>query len=189
MNSASNVKLIILLYKLSALRQVSSWDNPEPRRPKSRSNDCDTIEDEFWSSEVSNSDEDDDLCALPQPPSRPLSIVGDPATSTTTSCGIYGVGENIENGEKYVALADYTASGPAEVTLKEGDVVILVKIGCGGWWFVKMVQAMSGKKETIKLILYTYSSLQRSDYDIFNQQLKVGHHPLIWKGLQPPNHL
>ncbi|VEN49521.1 unnamed protein product [Callosobruchus maculatus] len=39
----------------------------------------------------------------------------------------------------YVALADYCAVGNSEVNMKEGDIVELLKVGCAGWWFVKMI--------------------------------------------------
>lgn len=40
---------------------------------------------------------------------------------------------------RYVALADYCAVGNSEVNMKEGDIVELLKVGCAGWWFVKMI--------------------------------------------------
>lgn len=43
-----------------------------------------------------------------------------------------------QNG-RYVALADYCAIGNSEVNMKEGDVVELLKVGCAGWWFVRMI--------------------------------------------------
>jgi hypothetical protein len=39
---------------------------------------------------------------------------------------------------KYMALADYCAMGSSEVTMHEGDSIELLKIGCAGWWFVKV---------------------------------------------------
>ncbi|CAH1103228.1 unnamed protein product [Psylliodes chrysocephalus] len=45
---------------------------------------------------------------------------------------------NSPNG-RYVALADYCAIGNSEVNMKEGDVVELLKVGCAGWWFVRMI--------------------------------------------------
>jgi hypothetical protein len=135
---------LTIVFTYSALRQVSSWDDPEPRRPKSRTNEFETIEDEFWSSEISNSEDEDDSVAMQQPTSRPLSMVGDQSSASNSS--VYVTEENIESGTRYVALADYPASGPAEVGLKEGDTVMLVKVGCGGWWFVKIVQSAAGKE-------------------------------------------
>ncbi|XP_053683186.1 guanine nucleotide exchange factor DBS isoform X2 [Sabethes cyaneus] len=41
-------------------------------------------------------------------------------------------------GHKFVSLADYCAMGNSEVSMKEGDIVELLKIGCAGWWFVKV---------------------------------------------------
>lgn len=45
---------------------------------------------------------------------------------------------NFQTG-RYVALADYCAVGNSEVNMKEGDIVELLKEGCAGWWFVKMI--------------------------------------------------
>lgn len=42
-------------------------------------------------------------------------------------------------GGRYVALADYCAMGPSEVTMHEGDSLELLKVGCAGWWFVKLL--------------------------------------------------
>ncbi|XP_062710426.1 uncharacterized protein LOC109407731 isoform X6 [Aedes albopictus] len=42
-------------------------------------------------------------------------------------------------GHKFVSLADYCAMGNSEVSMKEGDIVELLKIGCAGWWFVKVI--------------------------------------------------
>lgn len=42
-------------------------------------------------------------------------------------------------GSVLVSLADYCAVGPSEVSLREGDPVELLKVGCAGWWFVKLI--------------------------------------------------
>ncbi|KOX71191.1 Guanine nucleotide exchange factor DBS [Melipona quadrifasciata] len=42
-------------------------------------------------------------------------------------------------GGRYVALADYCAVGQSEVTMREGDNLELLKVGCAGWWFVKLI--------------------------------------------------
>ena len=39
---------------------------------------------------------------------------------------------------QYRVLADYTALTTREVNLTEGEVVELVKIGCAGWWYVRL---------------------------------------------------
>ncbi|XP_045481933.1 guanine nucleotide exchange factor DBS-like [Harmonia axyridis] len=46
-------------------------------------------------------------------------------------------------GRKYVALADYFAVGCSEVNMKEGDIVELLKIGCAGWWYVRLCGSSS----------------------------------------------
>lgn len=43
-----------------------------------------------------------------------------------------------QNG-RYIALADYCAVGNSEVNMREGDTVELLKVGCAGWWFVKVI--------------------------------------------------
>ncbi|KAL1493421.1 hypothetical protein ABEB36_011480 [Hypothenemus hampei] len=40
---------------------------------------------------------------------------------------------------RYLALADYCAIGTSEVNMREGDIVELLKVGCAGWWYVKVV--------------------------------------------------
>ncbi|XP_037046123.1 uncharacterized protein LOC119081363 isoform X4 [Bradysia coprophila] len=42
-------------------------------------------------------------------------------------------------GTRYVSLADYCGVGHSEVSIKEGDTVELLKVGCAGWWFVKVL--------------------------------------------------
>ena len=51
-------------------------------------------------------------------------------------------GENMEFVEhecpQYRVLADYTALSGRELTMHEGEIVELVKIGCAGWWYVRL---------------------------------------------------
>lgn len=42
-------------------------------------------------------------------------------------------------GTKYVSLADYCAMGNSEVSMKEGETVVLKKLGCAGWWYVSVL--------------------------------------------------
>lgn len=37
-----------------------------------------------------------------------------------------------------VALSDYTAVGASEVSLREGQQAELLKVGCAGWWYVRL---------------------------------------------------
>lgn len=39
---------------------------------------------------------------------------------------------------RYLALEDYCAVGSSEVSMKKGDIVELLKVGCAGWWYVKV---------------------------------------------------
>lgn len=41
--------------------------------------------------------------------------------------------------------------GHSEVTMKEGDNVELLKVGCAGWWFVKVLG-----ESTVTLLLQLY---------------------------------
>ena len=46
---------------------------------------------------------------------------------------------------QYRVLADYTALTAREVNLHSGEVVELVKIGCAGWWYVRLAGYHSGE--------------------------------------------
>ncbi|KAF3425324.1 hypothetical protein E2986_10977 [Frieseomelitta varia] len=70
-----------------------------------------TEDDVAWSSENSNTDDEDAFSENPGP----------------------------APGGRYVALADYCAVGQSEVTMREGDNLELLKVGCAGWWFVKLI--------------------------------------------------
>ncbi|KAG0713105.1 Guanine nucleotide exchange factor DBS [Chionoecetes opilio] len=39
---------------------------------------------------------------------------------------------------RFLVLADYNAMGSSEVSLREGDYVDLIKVGCAGWWYVRV---------------------------------------------------
>lgn len=47
--------------------------------------------------------------------------------------------KNIKQGSKFVALADYVAVGHSEVSMREGDNIELLKVGCAGWWYVRIL--------------------------------------------------
>uniref|UniRef100_A0A182JT34 Guanine nucleotide exchange factor DBS n=1 Tax=Anopheles christyi TaxID=43041 RepID=A0A182JT34_9DIPT len=49
------------------------------------------------------------------------------------------VEDSVVPGHKFVSLADYCAMGNSEVSMKEAEVVELLKVGCAGWWFVKVI--------------------------------------------------
>ncbi|CAL4075150.1 unnamed protein product, partial [Meganyctiphanes norvegica] len=47
--------------------------------------------------------------------------------------------ENTEyTSSRFLVLADYNAMGNSEVSLREGDFVDLIKVGCAGWWYVRV---------------------------------------------------
>ena len=37
----------------------------------------------------------------------------------------------------YKVLADYSALSDRELSMQEGELVELIKVGCGGWWYVR----------------------------------------------------
>ncbi|XP_041450328.1 guanine nucleotide exchange factor DBS isoform X8 [Drosophila obscura] len=53
------------------------------------------------------------------------------------------VEDNSTPGSKFIALADYTAMGHSEVSMREGETVELLKVGCAGWWYVRILDATS----------------------------------------------
>ncbi|XP_046383423.1 guanine nucleotide exchange factor DBS-like [Ischnura elegans] len=66
----------------------------------------------WWSSDCSNSEDDED--PFPEPSEGVVS-------------------------QRYAALADYCAVGGSEVSMREGDIVQLLKVGCAGWWYVRIL--------------------------------------------------
>ncbi|KAK4316259.1 hypothetical protein Pmani_012567 [Petrolisthes manimaculis] len=68
-------------------------------------------EEESWSSDYSASDEEEDQTFSE-------------STEYTSS--------------RFLVLADYNAMGGSEVSLREGDHVDLIKVGCAGWWYVRV---------------------------------------------------
>lgn len=42
------------------------------------------------------------------------------------------------HGSRYVVLADYMALTSREIDLTEDEVVEVVKVGCAGWWYIRM---------------------------------------------------
>nr|XP_043066534.1 guanine nucleotide exchange factor DBS isoform X4 [Drosophila bipectinata] len=47
-------------------------------------------------------------------------------------------------GGKFISLADYSAAGHSEVSMHEGDTIELLKIGCAGWWYVRVLGNAEG---------------------------------------------
>ncbi|RZB40169.1 guanine nucleotide exchange factor DBS-like, partial [Asbolus verrucosus] len=88
-------------------RAMSCGDTDTPQTQLDEPAEC--IEGENWSSDCSNSDDEERSNNIAFPSGR------------------------------YVALADYCAIGSSEVNMKEGDMVELLKVGCAGWWFVKVI--------------------------------------------------
>ena len=46
--------------------------------------------------------------------------------------------EEAVSGQKFMVLADYMALTSREIDLAEDEVVELVKVGCAGWWYVRI---------------------------------------------------
>ena len=46
--------------------------------------------------------------------------------------------ENAVCGQRFVVLADYMALTSREIDLNEDEVVELIKVGCAGWWYVRI---------------------------------------------------
>ena len=46
--------------------------------------------------------------------------------------------EEAISGQKFMVLADYMALTSREIDLAEDEVVELVKVGCAGWWYVRI---------------------------------------------------
>lgn len=46
--------------------------------------------------------------------------------------------EEAVSGHRYVVLADYMALTSREIDLNEDEIVELVKVGCAGWWYVRI---------------------------------------------------
>ena len=42
------------------------------------------------------------------------------------------------SGQRFVVLADYMALTSREIDLNEDEVVELIKVGCAGWWYVRI---------------------------------------------------
>jgi len=49
------------------------------------------------------------------------------------------VDEDTTSFPKYHVLADYMALTARELNLQEGESVQLIKIGCAGWWYVRLI--------------------------------------------------
>ncbi|XP_012551107.1 guanine nucleotide exchange factor DBS isoform X2 [Bombyx mori] len=94
------------------LIQTSSWEvsgaQPRPQPPTAPRTGSCDAHDEPCWSTDPSDDDDDDVEHAP-----------------AVGCGL-------------VALSDYTAVGPSEVSLREGQHAELLKVGCAGWWYVRL---------------------------------------------------
>ncbi|XP_059481184.1 guanine nucleotide exchange factor DBS-like isoform X2 [Neocloeon triangulifer] len=109
----SNVTVVIPVHNNNGMKRRSSRHMSSDASGGSA---AEREEDEAgWSSDYSNSDEEESN--------------QDP----------FGAETSETSAKKFTALADYCAMGSSEVTMHEGDVIELLKVGCAGWWFVKVL--------------------------------------------------
>ncbi|KAH8399221.1 hypothetical protein KR215_005244 [Drosophila sulfurigaster] len=133
------------------LKQTTSWDTPNIiLSSASRTISCDA------SSESSNRNSN---CSTEENGSAPVggtnssgSGMGD--REHQEACGWSSDYSNSEDelslnednstpGSKFIALADYTAMGHSEVSMREGEAIELLKVGCAGWWYVRVLDSNS----------------------------------------------
>ncbi|SPP75963.1 guanine nucleotide exchange factor DBS isoform X2 [Drosophila guanche] len=127
------------------LRQTTSWDTPNIILTNTISFDAPTES----SNRNSNCSSDDNAGAASV---NALNGAGDKEQQEV--CGWSSDCSNSEDelslyednstpGSKFIALADYTAMGHSEVSMREGETVELLKVGCAGWWFVRILDVNS----------------------------------------------
>ena len=83
---------------------------------------------------------------------------------------------------QYRVLADYTALTTREVNLHEGEVVELVKIGCAGWWYVRLTGEDPNNTSENKV---TASASQMLSQTLPHQMRH--HHPRLCPSFIPAN--
>ncbi|XP_034653766.1 guanine nucleotide exchange factor DBS isoform X2 [Drosophila subobscura] len=127
------------------LRQTTSWDTPNIILANTISFDAPTES----SNRNSNCSSDDNAGAA-----SVNSLSGAADKEQQEVCGWSSDCSNSEDelslfednstpGSKFIALADYTAMGHSEVSMREGETVELLKVGCAGWWFVRILDVNS----------------------------------------------
>ncbi|KAL0268315.1 UNVERIFIED_CONTAM: hypothetical protein PYX00_010309 [Menopon gallinae] len=105
-----------------SLRQTSSWESQSSMEASAGSNNRAFSCDESCTSSVNQA----------------LLESGEESSDQSNSEDEDGLNGQATGG-KYVVLADYRAQGHSEISLREGDMVEILKIGCGGWWYVKVL--------------------------------------------------
>lgn len=53
-----------------------------------------------------------------------------------------------------VALSEYTAVGASEVSLREGQHAELLKVGCAGWWYVRLAGTYSPPLSVCRIFVF-----------------------------------
>ncbi|XP_045118170.1 guanine nucleotide exchange factor DBS-like isoform X4 [Portunus trituberculatus] len=96
----------------NGVREGSRRSTRSMRSSEGTLGDAPEEEEESWSSDYSASDEEEDQETFSE------------STEYTSS--------------RFLVLADYNAMGSSEVSLREGDYVDLIKVGCAGWWYVRV---------------------------------------------------
>ncbi|XP_047985219.1 guanine nucleotide exchange factor DBS-like isoform X2 [Leguminivora glycinivorella] len=86
----------------------------------------------------------------PGPPAKPAAPAAAPRTASCDShdepCWSTDPSDDEDDepdqapavGCALVALSEYTAVGASEVSLREGQQAELLKVGCAGWWYVRL---------------------------------------------------
>ena len=59
------------------------------------------------------------------------------ASGVEMTDGVEGPEVSQSESQLYKVLADYSALSDRELSMQEGELVELIKVGCGGWWYVR----------------------------------------------------
>ncbi|XP_017837143.1 uncharacterized protein LOC108596153 isoform X6 [Drosophila busckii] len=131
------------------LKQTTSWDTPNIIIGQhSRAINCDSSS-ESWSR---NSNSSDNIGHAACTNSTGGAGIGDRdhpeacswSSDYSNSEDELSLNEDISTpGGKFIALADYIAMGHSEVSIREGEVIELLKVGCAGWWYVRVLDTNS----------------------------------------------
>ncbi|XP_017148485.1 rhoGEF domain-containing protein gxcJ isoform X8 [Drosophila miranda] len=127
------------------LRQTTSWDTPNIILANTIS--CDATSES--SNRNSNCSSDDNAGATfvnslsGAADKEQQEVCGWSSDCSNSEDELSLVEDNSTPGSKFIALADYTAMGHSEVSMREGETVELLKVGCAGWWYVRILDANS----------------------------------------------
>ncbi|XP_068144544.1 uncharacterized protein [Drosophila tropicalis] len=129
-----------------SLRQTTSWDTPNIiLGTPSRTISCDASSES--SNRNSNCSSEDNVVAgaacsnfVSGPTDKDQQeVCGWSSDYSNSEDEISLIEDNSTPGSKFIALADYTAMGHSEVSMREGETIELLKVGCAGWWYVRVL--------------------------------------------------